>query len=242
MKRPLILILLSIGMLVGCVNLVTAGEYKLIKGRDVVINGKIYPMCNDLLKSLNSFKNANPMVCERKFNEKFGFVSPNWKVVPKEKINWEILKQIYFSKNSKRFSENELNDNWNKERIRLEKLSYSRTILWNAQFDIDNNSDLENIVMLKDSDCSVEKYFEFNAPDPSLHVLEKNLKNIDSNYDILNYFSFDVFKYKNHTYLINWNGIEVKYSGAQLFVHDAFRPLDRFGFSNMPVCSYKFIK
>lgn len=242
MKRPLILILLSIGLLVGCVNLGAAGEYKLIKGRDVVIDGKVYPMCIDLLKSLNSFKNSEPMVCEQKFNEEFGFKIPNWKAIPKEKINWEILRQIYFSRNSKRFDIKDLRKNWKRKLVSLQKLSSQNTILWSAHFDIDNKNGPEHILKLRDVECDSKKYFKYNAPDPSIHVLDQNMSNIDTNYDVLNYFSFDTFKYKSHTYLINWRGIEVKYTGAQLFVYDAFRPRERFGFSNMYACSYKFIK
>ena len=222
---------------------IQSGHYELVYGRDVLIQGKVYPLCTDLLKNFNSFTQEPPMVCERKFNRDFGFAAPDWTPVNVEDIDWEVLRQIVYSRNRNRFEIENMEKHWHEEKLRLQHLVNSgETILWKADFNIDNEGGSESVTKLVDDNCSVARDFDYVAPDPSLHVTTEGGKNLDSKYKRLDWDAYDTFLFQNHTYLSKWQGERVSSSDAQLSIYDVFAPLGDFGVSNSPVCQFKYVK
>jgi hypothetical protein len=217
----------------------SSGHYKLIEKNDW--KGANYePLCDELLKNFNSFSDEPPMVCGRKFNSSLGFSSPDWQPIATKDINWEILRQIYYSKNSKRFTSDELKDYWVKELNRLKGKAEHQTILWQVEFDIANTNNYKPALKLRDSGCTPNDELDFNFPgDPSIHIL-KNKNMLDKKYSQLDYINVDIFRFHSHTFLSKWVG-SPKFGNANIAIYDTFEPREKFGYSNHPICSYQYI-
>lgn len=219
---------------------VTHEKYKLVVKNDWLLGGKHKPLCEEMLKSLNSFTDAPPMVCERMVNSEYGFAKPDWRPIKMEDIDWDLLKQIYFSKHGDRMREENLEKNWPGEKVKLESLAKKQTIVWHAEFDIDNKSGEENVLMLRDSGCNPSDGLNYNfPPDPTMHVVDAG-GDLDSDYQLLDYTNSDAFFYRGHTYIAQWRG-SPNFGAGEIRISDTFKPLNTFGFSNEPICSYRYI-
>lgn len=218
-------------------------RYEIVRKRDVVVNGVVYDnLCEDLLKSLNSYKDSGPMVCSRQYNSQFGVEEPNWIPYQKDDIPWNIIKKIFSRNEGGSYEGQKRYEKWIQRKEELEDLANNRTILWASKVDIDNDGSIETLLMLKDSECGENKYYDYNAPDPHLYVLTESADDINEDFERITRYTFDVFLYKGNSYLSSWRGLKKKESQEKLYVYKTFAPRGKFGFSNYPICTYQYIR
>ncbi len=228
------------------------GHYKLIRdgikkdcGSDVEFCKKINSeMCTELEKSLNSFPDKPPMVCERYFNKDLGFTTPNWQPVPEEKIDWEALKNVFYFQARRSYKAEDMEFHWSKyERELKSLLNEEKPFLWEAKFDVDNNGEIEHVFMnnSRDYSCTVDRYYGNGYGGPNNFILDSGGKKFDESYEALG--ARGLFQYKGKTYSIRWNqhdGVGHDMYG-DLQIDILFKPRQLFGWSNERGCSFKFI-
>lgn len=223
-------------------NISTLDKQNTIIGTYETTVNDIPELCEPLEKNFNSFADQPPMVCERKFNPDLGFTIPDWQVIPRDKIDWEVLKERFVIKNRRRFSPENMDKPWQKERAVMEEaLDQGKDILFYAKFDIDNNGVDEQVYKVDYQAC--EELIDPNNPYYSgsgytSYVVDDEGK-LDIEYRRLYSVGTDIFIYKNATYMTHWEGIRSQ-EKASIYISRTFKPRNRFGYSTKNTCTFDY--
>jgi len=146
---------------------VFAGQYVLDKGQGVEV-------CEAYKRNFESFNNATPMACERKYDPAIkGFSSPPWQKFDLQR-HFELYKkaEIYRQRTSGRLSKADAEEyiSHAEERARGFKAE-----LYFARFDLDGGGKLANVLAIREMTCGPHHTGERTR----LYVLNKTLTDID---------------------------------------------------------------
>lgn len=204
------------------------GHYKLVRDgikkscADEVDCKRIHSeMCGELEKSLNSFPDKPPMVCERFFNEKFGFIEPAWQPVPDEKIDWDAYRKHYIETPIKVDFSKDAEQGWKDYEASLKQLQKEgKPILWVADMNWGIDAAPLRLYRLGQSPafCNVDRFFSGDFLGSTYMILDKEGANIPRELKNAKFLTGDIFGYKGDTYIASWrrNGSNDKKSRVPL--------------------------
>ncbi|WNO08273.1 hypothetical protein [Teredinibacter sp. KSP-S5-2] len=197
--------------------------------------------CQKLLDSFNSFKDEPPMVCDMKFNADMGFTEPDWQPIKTDDIDWEMIKQIFYLRYERYRRPEQLDTEWLQEELRVREMANKEAILWQANIDIDNSGESEQVLWYKGRKCDRERHYFGPAGAGSLHVLDNKGRLDIEKYKLLNRGnSFVAFYYENDLLLSYWNGSGANFNkGGYIYIGKG--GARRFFFTGREICVFKHI-
>src|SRR5437773_1714716 len=134
--------------------------YQLVRGPDnPLVRDVQTPMCRELIKNLNEFRDDPPMTCRRKFDPKFtNFSLPNWKLLDEhDAIQAALALERGLAQKGppaeveKRFAE---------YREKVSKTAAAGQLkAWQATFNIVNNGEPVRVVLVSNGECGTKYDF-----------------------------------------------------------------------------------
>jgi hypothetical protein len=169
-----------------------------------IIRGKQYPLCRDMEKNFNEFKNDSPMVCERKFSSKYkDFRRPDWRLLPEEHAVQAAIaiERVRLSRGPVKMFESSVAKETKeiKEAVALGKLK-----AWEGRFDIARNGERSRVVMVVRGMCEGWTEEWSNPGEPRIGILLEHKFEVDDRYKDLSILDADIFLYQGVPYLASW--------------------------------------
>lgn len=192
------LFILIAALLVLNPGIAFAGQYELVRGKQ-------FELCRELIRNFNEFRNAPPLVCERRFSSKYpDFRKPSWKSLDPEQ-NWSLIMAAQRAFDSRRGGATpERLEQWTSEyKTEVQtQIKQGKFHLFEADFDLARSGEKVRVVMVNDF-CRSDN-LEQDGAGPALSVIKRNPLEGDARYRSIAGFRGDVFFFQGSPYLATW--------------------------------------
>jgi hypothetical protein len=181
-----------------CMQCALADTYEVVRGKEL-------PLCRELAKNFNEFRNDPPMTCERKFSPKFkDFSRPDWQLLPTEQAA-QVAIAIERSRVNK-YDEPDRIPFVEKETKGIKEAAASGKLkVWEATFDLAGSGSSQKVSMLSRGSCETWTEKEYDVNEPRIAVLLPGKFDVDKRFRQFLIQGSDAFLYQGQTFLASWS-------------------------------------